>query len=158
MAGTVDGFWSLPPVSTRTSANDGMYFATGSVRASAPSSYSIMAATEVTGLVIEYQRQRVSVSTGRPDSMSRRPYDPTCTSLPPRLTVSSQPGSSPSSTYRAKCRSIRASRPASNPASPGSTSTFSPPMNRLPGCRVRRGNPRTPFGPATSHRTLHGCG
>jgi hypothetical protein len=34
-------------------ANDGMKALTGSVSSSAPSSYSIIAATEVTGLVIE---------------------------------------------------------------------------------------------------------
>lgn len=44
---------SLPPAKTRTSANEGMYLATGSVSWNPPSSYSIIAATEVIGLVIE---------------------------------------------------------------------------------------------------------
>ena len=50
-----------------------MNLLTGSVSSNAPSSYSIIAATDVTGLVIEYSRQIVSVSTGRPASTSRWP-------------------------------------------------------------------------------------
>ncbi len=53
VAGTVTGRRSEPPVYTRTSANEGMNLLTGSVSSKAPSSYSIIAATEVTGLVIE---------------------------------------------------------------------------------------------------------
>ncbi len=53
MAGTVTALMSEPPVNTRTSANDGMNLLTGSVSSNAPSSYSIIAATEVTGLLIE---------------------------------------------------------------------------------------------------------
>ena len=53
VAGTVTGRWSEPPVKTRTPANDGMNRLTGSVSWNAPSSYSIIAATDVTGLVIE---------------------------------------------------------------------------------------------------------
>src|SRR5262245_14411944 len=52
-AGTVTGLTSDPPVKTLTSAKDGMNLLTGSVSSNAPSSYSIIAATEVTGLVIE---------------------------------------------------------------------------------------------------------
>ena len=43
----------LPPANTRESANAGMNFATGSLSSKAPSSHSIIAATEVIGLVIE---------------------------------------------------------------------------------------------------------
>ncbi len=50
-----------------------MNLLTGLVSCSAPSSCSIIAATEVIGLVIEKMRQRVSDSTGRPSSRSRAP-------------------------------------------------------------------------------------
>ena len=53
VAGTVSGLASDPPAYTRTSPNDGMRSCTGSVSSNAPSSYSIIAATEVIGLVIE---------------------------------------------------------------------------------------------------------
>ena len=53
VAGTVTGFRSDPPVTTRASAKDGMKALTGSVSSKAPSSHSIIAATEVMGLVIE---------------------------------------------------------------------------------------------------------
>ena len=53
VAGTVTGLTSDPPVNTRTSANEGMNALTGSFSSNAPSSYSISAATEVIGLVIE---------------------------------------------------------------------------------------------------------
>ena len=53
VAGTVTGLRSDPPAYTRTPANEGMNALTGSVSSKAPSSYSIIAATEVTGLVIE---------------------------------------------------------------------------------------------------------
>ena len=53
VAGTVTGRRSEPPTNTRTSAKEGMNALTGSVSATAPSSYSSIAATEVTGLVIE---------------------------------------------------------------------------------------------------------
>ena len=53
VSGTVTGLSDEPPVKTRASANAGMKRETGSVSSKAPSSQSIMAATEVTGLVIE---------------------------------------------------------------------------------------------------------
>ena len=52
-AGTVTCRTSEPPVYTLTPAKDGMNELTGSVSSNPPSSYSIIAATEVTGLVIE---------------------------------------------------------------------------------------------------------
>ena len=52
-------------------ANSGNQRAIGSVSSKAPSSKSIIAATEVIGLVIENMRHSVSTSTGRPASMSR---------------------------------------------------------------------------------------
>ena len=47
------GLRSEPPVHTRASAKAGMKRATSSCSSKAPSSSSIMAATEVTGLVME---------------------------------------------------------------------------------------------------------
>ena len=51
--GTVTGLSALPPFHTRASAKAGMKRATGSLSSNAPSSHSIMAATEVIGFVIE---------------------------------------------------------------------------------------------------------
>ena len=51
--GTVSGLSAEPPLKTRASAKDGMNRATGSLSSNAPSSHSIMAATEVIGFVIE---------------------------------------------------------------------------------------------------------
>ena len=45
----------------------------GSLSSKAPSSYSIMAATDVTGLVMDASRQMVSTSTGKDCSRSRIP-------------------------------------------------------------------------------------
>src|SRR5260221_7603904 len=69
--------------------------------------------------------------------MSRWPDADTWASLPCLLTVSSQPGSLPSSTYRPKCLSSRASLPGSSPTSPGSTSGVSSPTAQ-PSCRICR--------------------
>ena len=73
LAGTVTGLASDPPAYTRAWANEGMNELTGSVSSNAPSSYSIMAATVVIGLVMEKMRHRVLVSTGSPASVSRDP-------------------------------------------------------------------------------------
>lgn len=53
VAARVVGLSAGPPVYTRMLAKAGMYLASGSVSSKRPSSYSIMAATEVIGLVIE---------------------------------------------------------------------------------------------------------
>ena len=53
VAGSVRGFNEEPSLYTRTSAKEGMKRLTGSFSSKAPSSYSIMAATDVTGFVIE---------------------------------------------------------------------------------------------------------
>ena len=53
VAGTVSCRRSEPPAYTLTPAKEGMNELTGSVSSNPPSSYSIIAATEVTGLVIE---------------------------------------------------------------------------------------------------------
>src|SRR3954452_19722837 len=75
-------------------------------------------------------RHRVSASTGRPSSLSIKPYDEKCATRPRRLTMICQPGSLPPSTYPLKCASIRASRCSSSPTSPGSTSTPKSAMSR----------------------------
>jgi hypothetical protein len=53
VAGTVTGLTGLPPRHTRASAKLGMNRETGSLSSKAPSSQSIIAATDVIGLVIE---------------------------------------------------------------------------------------------------------
>ena len=53
VAGAVTGLTEEPWRYTRTSAKDGMKRLTGSFNSKAPSSYNIMAATDVTGFVIE---------------------------------------------------------------------------------------------------------
>ena len=52
-AGTVYGLSAEPLSKTRTSANSGSQRLIGSVSSNRPSSHSIIAATEVIGLVIE---------------------------------------------------------------------------------------------------------
>ena len=51
--GSVTGLRTEPLRHTRASANDGMNAATGSFSSKAPSSHSIIAATDVIGFVIE---------------------------------------------------------------------------------------------------------
>src|SRR5690349_21602300 len=70
-------------------------------------------------------RNTVSSSIGSDASTSRWPYVDRCAMRPSRATRHSHPGSRPSSTYLRKWVSMRASRPPSNPASSGATSTFS---------------------------------
>ena len=53
VAGTVSGFCAEPRRYTRGSANEGTNRATGSFSSNAPSSHSIIAATDVMGFVIE---------------------------------------------------------------------------------------------------------
>ncbi len=53
VAGTVTGLFWLPPAHTRASAKAGMKREIGSLSSKAPSSQSIIAATDVIGLVIE---------------------------------------------------------------------------------------------------------
>ena len=52
-SGCVTGFKAEPPVHTRVSAKAGRKRATSSWSSKAPSSHSIIAATEVTGFVME---------------------------------------------------------------------------------------------------------
>ncbi len=78
------------------------YSLTGSSSPSSPCSTSIMAATDVTGFVMENRRQSVSGSTGSPSSRFRRPPWPANTGSPCRATSADHPGSRPRSTHRSK--------------------------------------------------------
>jgi hypothetical protein len=91
----------------------------------APSSYSIIAATDVIGLLIENSRTSVSSVNGASDSMSRWPLVDECTNWPRRLTAMCHPANFLSSMYPWKWRSMRERRPGVNPASAGSISIFS---------------------------------
>ena len=91
VSGSVTGLNAEPLRYTRESANDGMNFETGSFSSKAPSSYSIIAATEVIGLVIENIRTIESLVHSVPASRSRWPAVLWCTTCPPRLTRICQP-------------------------------------------------------------------
>src|SRR3954465_14479107 len=80
---------------------------------------------------MEYTRNSVSSSIGAPASTSRMPYVDRWAICPRRATRTSHPGRRPSSTYRRKWVSMRASRVASKPTSPGSTSTLMSPIADL---------------------------
>ena len=67
---SVTGRNALPLRYTRLSRKAGMNRLTGSFSSNAPSSYSIIAATEVIGLVIENIRTRVSAAHGMSASRS----------------------------------------------------------------------------------------
>src|SRR5215475_6848510 len=74
IAGTVNGTVIEPLSNTLTSANSGGHREISSVSSISPSSHSIIAATVVTGFVIEYSRHNVSPATGVPVSRFARPY------------------------------------------------------------------------------------
>jgi len=61
------------PASTFTSAMAGKNFDSGSVSWNRPSSYSMSSATEVTGLVMLYMRNRSLVRVRRPVARSAMP-------------------------------------------------------------------------------------
>ena len=81
--------------STCMPANSGIHLVIGSSSLSLPSSISISAATEVTGLVIEAMRKMVSRVIGAPASMSRWPSARNCSSWPPRQISVTAPERSP---------------------------------------------------------------
>lgn len=80
---------------TLVSAKSGMYFETGSVRASLPSSISIIAPRHVIGLVIEWIEKIVSGVIARPVLVSRTPMLFKYTGLPCCCTMSTAPASRP---------------------------------------------------------------
>ena len=67
-------------------AKAGMNFETGSVRATFPSSTSIITATLVKAFVWEAMRKIVSFRMGRPASTSALPKASRCATRPPRAT------------------------------------------------------------------------
>ncbi len=73
LSGSVTGARNEPDRYTRVSANSGSHFEIGDFSSSRPSSYSIIAATEVIGLLIENIRTTVSSVNGRSAAMSRWP-------------------------------------------------------------------------------------
>jgi hypothetical protein len=73
VAASVTGLNDEPLRYTRASPKDGMNLDTGSLSSKAPSSYSIIAATDAIGLVIENNRTTVSSTQGSDASRSRYP-------------------------------------------------------------------------------------
>ena len=92
--------------STRMFRNSGAQRAIGSVRANRPSSSSMSAAVEVTGLVIEAMRNRLSCSMGSPTSLSRDPTHARWTISPSRQTIVAAPASAPAITSASRAAAI----------------------------------------------------
>ena len=93
--------WSRGPFGsrrTRRRASSGAWRAMGSSSAKRPSSYSIKAATVVSGFVIDAIRKIVSRSTGRFVTKSREPTLAVCTTRPSRHTRVAAPARAPAST------------------------------------------------------------
>ena len=108
------------------SANSGSHAAIGSVSSNAPSSTEHHRRDRGDRLGHRVDApERVGLDRQRRPRRRACPHVDRCATLPRRVTTISQPGSCPSSTYRAKCRSIRPSRSASKPTSCASVSTFS---------------------------------
>jgi hypothetical protein len=91
--GSVTGATKEPDRYTRVSADSGSHVEIGDFSSSSPSSYSIIAATDVIGLVIENIRTTVSSVNGSPAARSRRPRVDECTMLPARLMAMCHPDS-----------------------------------------------------------------
>lgn len=72
-------------------ASSGMYFDAGSSSWNSPSSYSIITATLVMGLVIDAMRKITSSVMGRASSMSNNPWLSRRTSLPCRAIADTTP-------------------------------------------------------------------
>jgi hypothetical protein len=97
------------------SASSGSHRVTGSSSLSLPSSISIRAAIEVTGLVMEAMRKRVSRVIGSPASTSRRPTVLTWAISPLRQTRVTKPERSPASTTAWSAAGICASPASTKP-------------------------------------------
>ena len=96
-----------------------MYFDTGSVMRSLPSSIIIMIATPVTGLVIDAMRKTASFVIGFFDSMSVTPVASRCAIRPWRATSVTPPQISPAAMWRFIISVMRASRSLDRPTSSG---------------------------------------
>src|SRR5271166_1723094 len=113
-------------VPTVRSANSGRYSATGAAICSLPSSARIIAATEVSGLVIEAIRKIASSSIGPLASRSRQPKASAWAMRPPRAISTTAPGIMLRST---SCRNVaesRARRFAESPTSFGRSAFGNP--------------------------------
>lgn len=110
---------SAAPSSTRELLNAGMNFDTGSVSSSFPSSYSIMSAMLVTGLVIDAMRNIVSVRIGVFAATSWNPEACTSTTLPSRAINVTMPPASLRSMKPCMPACSRASRSAETPTEAG---------------------------------------
>ncbi len=109
------------------SANSGAHLAIGSSSLNLPSSISISAAAEVTGLVIEAMRNRVSRVIGWSRAMSRRPVVLTWAISPLRQIRVTAPDRSPAPTTPSRTAGARASASWSKPLSvaPASSMPYS---------------------------------
>ena len=101
------------------SLKDGMYFETGSVILSLPSSIIIMIARPVTGFVIDAMRNTASFVIGFFVSMSVTPVASRCAIRPWRATSVTPPEISPAAICRFIISVIRASRSLESPTSSG---------------------------------------
>ena len=113
-AGTVSSTAASRVRSTGMPASSGSRSSTGSSNRRTHSSTRIIAATAVTGLVIEPIRQMVSRAMGWLPSMVRLPMHSTCAS-PRRLTTVIRPGRAARSTCPAMTSCMRASRAFQSP-------------------------------------------
>ncbi len=96
-----------------------MYFETGSVMRSFPSSIIIMIATPVTGFVIDAMRNTASFVIGFFDSMSVTPVASKCAIFPCRATSVTPPLISPAAMWRFIISVMRPSRSLERPTSSG---------------------------------------
>jgi hypothetical protein len=93
ICGSVTGATKEPDRYTRVSANSGSHLEIGDFSSRRPSSYSIIAATDVIGLVIENIRTTVSSVNGSSPAMSRWPASRSARCLPWRLMAMCHPAS-----------------------------------------------------------------
>src|SRR5438552_4805563 len=98
-----------------------MYFETGSVMRSLPSSIIIMTAMPVPGLVVDAMRKAASFVIGFFESMSVTPVASKCAIFPCRATSVTPPEISPAATCRFIISVMRASRSLERPTSSGLT-------------------------------------
>jgi hypothetical protein len=103
-----------------------MYFETGSLRISLPSSMSIRIATAVTGFVMDARRNSVSVRIGAFDSKSVVPKAAKCTTLLRRATSVTAPVRSFAAMWLLMIGSTLRRRSDDNPTSSGFARVIGP--------------------------------
>jgi hypothetical protein len=142
LAGTVSSIGPSMARSTLRSASSGNQRSTASSRRNLHSSTKIIAATAVTGLVIEVIRKIVSPCIGVPP-IAIWPIASTWIS-PPRLTNVTIPGISPAWTWPAMTSCMRPSRAFDSPPALVIFTIWSPQRDRNDGpVRRRTGLPQT---------------